>query len=300
MSMNLSFSFGYLALTNVYNHNAESNESVRPVAITISKSFKIKIFPRWYKQITLQWEVPSTWGRCLFNVYYCPSEAGPYERINASPIDGNYIKDTGNRDYLKFNQGHYILEAILLDKGSQIVRSESVTWDPPQNRKVELMSIEIQRREYVLLSKFAGIKSYIFSAKNYGERCPECWSHTAEKAVKDHCPTCFGTTFKGGYFGPVETFMQYDATPNQNVRTYFGTFEPDQIGAWTISYPEIRPDDIIVRSGNWSVYRVDALTSTELQGVPVRQITKLTQLAKSNIEHQLVTRIDDFPKEFIE
>lgn len=299
MAMNYSFSFGYLALTNVYNHNADSNESARPIATTVSENIQITVYPRWYKHVALEWTVPADWGKCVFNVYFCPSDSGPFERLNATPIDGNSITDYETQEYLKFNRGHYIVEAILLDQGSAAVKSPIVSWESHQRRWVELRSIEIQRREYFLLSKFVGIKSYVFTNKTYGERCPECWSYTAGKAVKDNCTTCFGTTFKGGYFGPTTTYMQYDPTPNQNMKVYFGSFEPDQIGAWTISFPEIRPDDIIVRSGDWSVYRVDGLTNTELQGRPVRQITKLTQLSKSNIEHQLITRIPDFPGKYL-
>jgi hypothetical protein len=165
---------------------------------------------------------------------------------------------------------------------------------------VAIRAEEIQRRENILLTRFNGVKSYVFRRKTYGERCPDCWSYTAEKIIKDHCSTCMGTGFKGGYFEPATCYINYDPSQNPVVKTYFGTFEPNQISAWTISLPEIHPEDVIIRTGNWDVYRVDALLPTELQTNTVRQIMKLTQLSRDDIENELVTRnLADFPNKYL-
>jgi hypothetical protein len=83
------------------------------------------------------------------------------------------------------------------------------------------------------------------------------------------------------------------------MKSYFTLFEPNQLGAWTVSVPEILPDDILIRYGEWDLYRVEDTAKTELQGKLVRQILQLTELAKHSIEYELLTKdIPDFPQEY--
>ena len=300
MSFNFSYSFGYLSQTDIHNHNGDYAPSAAPSNTNVSSRIQVTYYPIWYKHIAVEWKVPADWGNCVFNVYFCHAETGPFVRINPSPIEGTYLLDTTTEEFSKFNKGFYQVEAILKDQGNASIISPPSSWDTYQKDWVSIRHREIQRREYLLLSKFAGIKTYLFKRKDYGRRCPECWSHITEKVTKDNCSTCFGTSFEGGYFPPATTYMQYDATPDSNSKTYFGKFEPNQIQAWTISMPEMEPDDIVVRAGDWPIYRIDGVQSTELQGRIVRQIFKLTQLSKGDIEYSLLSKgIPEFPPEFL-
>jgi len=299
MAFTFSPTFEFLIQTGTYAHQGEYDANSNPNTTNINGNIQIKFYPIWYKQITVEWSVPTDWGNCLFNVYFCPVEEGPFIKINPPPIIGTYLRDTTTQEYSKFSRGFYIVEAILVDQGGVSIKSPTSSWDTYQRHWVTLRSLEIQRREYILLSKFVGIKTYLFRRKHYGKRCPECWHVPTEKSIKDNCTTCFGTTFEGGYFVPATTFIQYDATPNSNMKVYFGKFEPNQIKCWTIAFPEVRVDDIIIRVGDWNIYRVDAVANTELQGNTVRQIMQITQLAKADIENQLLTKIVDFPGDYL-
>ncbi len=56
------------------------------------------------------------------------------------------------------------------------------------------------------------------------------------------------------------------------------------------------PDDIIVRHGEWDLWRIDNTARTELQSKLVRQMVQLTELSKHSIEYELLTKnIPDFP-----
>ena len=300
MSFNFSYSFGFMTQTDTYPNVQGFSPGALSSNVNISGNIKVKYYPVWYKHIVVEWSVPADWGACVFNVYFAPTQEGPFVRINPATINGTYLLDSTTQEYSKFGRGFYIVEAILTEKGNVAIQSVASSWDNRQNDWVQLRSNEIQRREFLLLSRFSGIKSYLFKRKAYGQRCPECWSYETEKVTKDNCTTCFGTSFTGGYFSPAATFIQYDATPDSNSKTYFGKFEQNQIQGWTISFPEMRPDDIIFRVGDWSMYRIDGVQATEMQGKPVRQIMKLTQLSKGDIEYQLLaTGIPEFPAEFL-
>ena len=163
-----------------------------------------------------------------------------------------------------------------------------------------LRSREIQRREQLLLRKFVGVQSYLFRKLSYGKRCPLCYDHRTEQIMDDHCPNCLGTSFEGGFFAPAPMLAQYETTPNSRDKTYFGKMEANQIGAWTTSLPVINSEDVLVRVGDWAMYRIDRIMTTELQANTVRQILTLTQISKGDIEYQLVKRhLPDFPDQYL-
>lgn len=296
MSFNFSFNVDFLLQNSTRNHNAQYDQNSFLSTTNESCHIKVQLYPIWYKHIAVQWSVPADWGSCMFNVYYSPSGTDDWQRMNQSLLTGPYFLDPEEQEYSKFNKGFYIVEAVLLDKGNVSIKSDSYSYNTYQRNWVTLRSTEIQRREYLLLSKFVGIKTYLFKRKTFGERCPECWNYSTEQSFKDHCKTCLGTSFKGGYFTGAPCFVQYDQSPNSNIKSYFGVWEANKIGAWTISWPPIHPDDIILRVGDWNIYHVDQVIPTELQGNPVRQMLKLSQLDKDEIQNQLVTKnLADFP-----
>lgn len=253
-----------------------------------SNSINVNVYPEWYSHMTLSWDVPSQWGACLFNVYF--SDGGKdYLKLTANPISDPFFKDSLNTEYSRFENGTYIVEAIL-PGGATSVRSLPVFTQYKRRGKIEKIALEIQRREFLLLSKFSGVKSFVFRKRTYGQRCTRCWNETLEKVMDDHCEVCYGTSWEGGYFDPISTFIQYEINPTAKAKEYHGVVESNAISAWTISMPSIVPDDVIIRSGDFHIYKVTSLNTTELQAKPVRQLLGLTQLPKTDIENKLYNR----------
>lgn len=257
-----------------------------PLASNIETNYlPLTIYPVFYKHNVVEWSAPDFWGNCSFDIYRSETEYGPWEKLNPTPVTGNHFKDATTQDFSKFQNGFYTVECLL--PSGQRIKSAATTWQNKRTGWADLRAIEIRRRESLLLSKFTGIKTFIFRRRNFGKRCPECWNFETEQVTKDHCSTCLGTSFEGGYFNGFETLVQYDPTTNDAVLSYQGKVEQNQIPAWTIDYPEISIFDLILRVPDWKLYRVDRVFGTELQAVVVRQSMLLTELAKESIEFKL-------------
>jgi hypothetical protein len=256
---------------------------------TLNSNLVVTVYPHWYEQVSLEWSIPESWAGAKFHVYYASGGADSFTRLTPAPIDDRFFADHGNKDYRKAKEGRYVVEAIL-PFSSELVRSYPTTWEYRRRDKIEKIAIEIQRREYMLLSKFTGAKSYFLRKKTRGMRCPRCWNKTAEHIMDDHCPVCYGTSFDGGYFDPIPVYIQYDPSAANKRKAYYGSAEPNVINAWTISMPEMSSDDIIIRTMDWNVYKVTDVNCTELQTQPVKQVLTITQLARDDIENKLVDR----------
>jgi hypothetical protein len=257
----------------------------------LNDNISVSVYPQWYDSVSLSWTVPSTWGNCKFHVYFWDGGQTGYSRLTTNPITTPFFKDPTTRDYSKFRNSYYVVEALL--PSGQRVKSALTSWHYRRRDRVEKIAAEIQRREYILLRKLNGVKSFLFKRKTYGLRCHRCWNATQEKVMDDNCSVCLGTSFEGGYFDPLPLFVNYDPTPNEIIKGFVGRIESNMISGWTISVPEISADDVIIRSGDWNVYSVSKVQTTELQTNAVRQMMALSQLSKKDIENLLSDRVQD-------
>ena len=255
----------------------------------LNSNIEVTLFPDWYKQISLEWKVPSSWAGAKFHVYFWPGGNEAYTRLTTTPTDNQFFSDKTTREYSKAQQGFYVVEALL--PSGQKVKSIPESWEYKRRDRVEKIANESQRREYMLLSKFVGAKSFLFRKKTYGLRCHRCWNRELEKVMDDHCEVCYGTSFEGGYYDPIPIFVQYDPISTGKQKTYIGNIEPSTVGGWTISMPVIASDDVIIRSQTWSTFKVINVGGTELQTTVVRQMLSLSHLSKGDVENLLAKKI---------
>lgn len=265
---------------------------------SVSNDITITVYPYWYKQITLEWNIPAEWGAVSFLVYKSEIENGQYTQLTPTYLDSStkFYKDTSTQDVSKFNRSWYIVEAALPD--GRRVQSQPTTWGGRRLPFVEIRAQEIQRREWLLLNRFTGVQSYILRRKTYGKRCSNCWNYDLQKVVKDKCPVCMGTSFEGGYFQAIRTLLQYDTNPNDIEMTYFGKWESNELMAWTIAFPEMRARDLIYRLPDAALFKISDWANTELQTVTIRQMLKLTQLDKDSPEYNAVLQNNLIPSQY--
>ena len=259
----------------------------------------VKTFPVWFRNVTLEWTPLDYWWDKdpRYNIYRSPTEEGNYVKLNTTPIRETFFIDKNPWNSSKFQKYFYVIE-IFLNNGEGPFRTPPVTTIKKGKRFQDLRAIEIQRRHWILLTKFTGMRTSVLRRKRHGPRCPECWDPVSNKVVKNYCTRCFNVGFDGGYYIGVPTFVQYDARIENKQYTYFGEFEANQIGAWTIAYPDINPHDLLIRHDDYKVYRVEQIQNTELLGRPVRQIMRITELAKEGVEYELIQReeVSDIPE----
>ena len=257
----------------------------------------VRIYPEWFKEITLSWKTPDSWeGKFVtFNVYRSEVEGSGYLKLNAVPLQTPYFVDKSTRESSKHSKEFYIVEALVYASQNDTAQPEVWKTRPafvgdklPRWHHIRLK--EINRREWLLLRKFAGNECLILRAKHYGPRCPECYDELAEKLTKPHCHTCFGTGYDGGYYPGIRSYMQFDSSTDSAVYTYFGKLEANEIGAWTIQYPDVESFDIVIRIRDFKVFRVKQSANTEILNKICRQIMRLEEQSPEDVLYKLINR----------
>lgn len=270
-------SFSVPSSKDIVEGNLERTRTTDQIVLTV--------FPSWYEHCDVSWTFPDTWENPVFNVFKSGSEEGPFVKLNPTPVHEDFFQDIHFESTSKFNNEFYVVEAIL--ESGEKFQSLPESWDSKRHRWVELRALEIQRRSWLLLRKFVGVESWIFKRRVHGPRCPRCWDERSHKSLEDHCPVCYGTSFEGGYWKPLRTFLQYDPSSNNTDFQDYGKMEVNSLSAWTISLNELSPLDLVWKKDENKMFRIFQTQRTELQTAPVRQILGLVELDKEMIEYKL-------------
>lgn len=258
----------------------------------VSEEIRVTIYPVWYKSMTLSWTIPDSWvpRNPRYNVYRARTEGGEFTKVSpeALPLTDQFFVDEDSfLESSKVSEYQYFVE-VVMDDGISLSPIASAT--PRMGDWQRIRKNEINRREMILLRKFTGVDSILLRRKASGLRCPVCWDEASRTCVKNNCPNCFGVSFLGGYHKGLRLLVQYDTNVENKVFSFFGKMETNQIGGWTISFPDIEPTDLLIRLSDNTIYRVDQIQNTKLQGEVVRQILQMTQLAKQGAEYKLIER----------
>lgn len=250
----------------------------------------IRIYPEWFKEVTLSWTVPPAWNSMSprFNIYRSEVEGSGYMKLNAVPVQTPYFVDATTKESSKSSKEYYIVESILSDGTIWKTRASSVGDGIPRFQYIRLK--EINRREWILLRRYTGNECLILRGIHYGARCPNCWDTLTEKMTKPRCVVCYGTGYDGGYYPGIRTYVQFDASSDSSVYTYFGKMEQNEIGAWTIQYPAVETFDLVIRIRDFKVFRVSQVSDTEILNKTCRQIMRLEEQSTDSVVYKLLNR----------
>lgn len=252
----------------------------------------VTIIPDWNTSVYLEWVPPQELAAgAKYVIYYSESELGPFTSLNEQPTsDTSYFTTWQVQDSKVYEQ--YFTIELITDDG-RYYRSYPKYPGVAMSKWHMLRHRDIIRREAILLDRFTGVETVVFNRKRRGLRCTECWDPLHEKVTKEHCDTCYGVSYEGGYDTGMRTKLQYSSIDPQSTFSYQGKEENIMLSAWGLPFPLLHPGSIILRVGDRRVFRVEAHQgSTEMLTNVQRQNVVLKELSRDSIENKLFNRED--------
>ena len=241
-------------------------------------------------RVDLFWEIEDFDGNILqydFYVLRSESPAGPFEILVGPFQDRYYFRDakpTGNLH--KHRNLYYKLR--IVEKPTSKVKEFGPT---AQLAEMDLIALEIQRQEDMLFREHIGRMCWVFPVKTFGARCL-CFDRNLGRRTRSNCPTCYDVGFLGGYLSPIECFIQFDPNAKETQLTSHREEQPEMCVGRLISFPPLKPKDIVVEAENirWRVVRVP---STQRLRAIVHQEPQFKRIEPGDIEYKLPINISD-------
>lgn len=248
---------------------------------------KVASFAREYLDVS--WEIKPTnedIQAYQFFVERSEAETGPFETIAGPLIDRYFLRDNTVLTISTTRVYSYRIRVVHVPTGRETTTGPFDRYGEP-----DLIALEIIRREQLLWQEFAGTKFWVFPVRTFGQRCPQCYDPVLQKRISDACPTCFNTTFSGGYHYPAEFWGQID-NPEDAEQVSIEDHRQQRYSVMRCGpSPDIKPLDLIVTFNN-DRFRVISRSGTTKLGVTVRQEIRLAEIQKGQIEDRVPLNID--------
>jgi hypothetical protein len=238
---------------------------------------------------TIQWDIVINLSAVLgYNVYRgLTVNFADASRVNVAPLTITQFQDVLPQGQVIRQQYYYFVTAFNADGES--LPSDPAAYDPftsfsaPTWNQQAYILKEFIRRKFIIMGR-TGEQVKYFIRKVAGSRC-SCWDPIRNSVTDPNCTLCFGTTYQGGYVR-IDTTMRVLGSQEQRSRKELGIEITNQPAGWTIVYPIMAPQDILVRKNNLR-YRITTVTPTINSGVLTEQGFTMKELEPRTIEFLL-------------
>lgn len=161
----------------------------------------------------------------------------------------------------------------------------------PGDFQPDYIALEIVRLNNLLLHRYTGRVLAYCPIRTQGSRCPVCYDKKKDRGDSSQCSECFGSTFQGGYYDPINVLIDINPSPSVIQVANFGKLEDNQTACFMANYPLAKPNDMIVEPTNrrWRVVQVNTVTKNRYI---VQQFLQLQEIDRSDAEYLFEVDLD--------
>ena len=156
------------------------------------------------------------------------------------------------------------------------------------SEKLDYIWKEAIRRNRWILQQ-GGERVKLFLRRVTGTVCNCSWDErllTYTKQPVNHCVSCFGTGFLGGYEGPIDLIVGPDDAERRVAQTVNGRRLEHTYEVWTSPSPMLSQRDFIVKQ-NGERYSIGPVRRTGVRGVTLQQAFQIGYLDSHDIRYQV-------------
>lgn len=243
------------------------------------------VMPKFPSSILVQWELnnQSIPDNYFFDIYVAKHPELEYDKVNSLPIVNSFFYEFPIE--LLFKE-EYVWCKVELTIGNQRVFSKPQSFFNDVPRQEFLIIQEIIRKKELLRRKKVGIKCHIRKRRVFGQECTRCIEKGTGISTDSRCPICYGTRIVGGFFGPIENWVEIVENPRNIVPTEIGTLN-DVVATGNLTYPIVQKGDIIVEKVRNKRWYVNGIQRELLRSFPIDQKIELRQIAPKDIEYSI-------------
>lgn len=176
-----------------------------------------------------------------FLVEISESEEGPWSKLFIDPIYAFGFVDSITQRGMIDQRLFYRVTAIN-SKGEEFYSESKCVIEEDNN----YITDAITKWQQMVLRRYNGQEFLHYARKKFGPRCKECYLETERKTFKSKCPSCFGTTYEGGYFAPVKIQLNKDPQMKAIDKDAMGVNEAKAATFVTSNQVIFEADDLLV------------------------------------------------------
>jgi len=238
-------------------------------------------------QARVKWVVRDGFVEGTFNIFKSPDGLNNWKQIGS--VSGRHV-DFVDHDLItrgRLDEAYYL---VKLNWRNQQFASNVISTFGRLSRSEFAAVRLIMKREWETLRRFT--KAKFFKLRSDGQHCPRCTDpDTGQQIGIALCPICYGTSFEGGFYDPIDTFIQVGTISpkvQEDSREGVGSSDPVTVKARGTAYPIMEKNDMFVVPDTDKRYLIDVIEYGYYNGkVPVYAEIQLQMLARNDIRYQV-------------
>lgn len=263
-------------------------------------------------RVFIQWDVQSDEsGPFLVDVFRAGGPAGPWEAVAEGLREAyNFVDDrfdlppsppsnaNGREPVTLFSLSRDVFYTVTVTPPSgtsAAFSSRPVSVEPGLDKRTRLLKRKLLRDLSVGFRRLNGVPLSLLKRRRWGPRCPACWDPTLREATREHCPTCFGTGFEGGYWAPIRVRGRREAATVQTQLSAHGETDVEFADFILLDFPRLEYKDVVIDLRSGDRYEVQRMTPTELKGVTVHQKLTASLLGRNSVEYEVPVDLVESP-----
>jgi len=140
----------------------------------------------------------------------------------------------------------------------------------------------LMRNMYLMLKHLNGIEFALLKRRHFGTRCT-CYEPISRTVLRSRCPVCYGTSWVGGYFNPVQILGRIVHGATSEIQSDLSPQGKDDISSAQIQvmdFPKVDEGDVLVAKHLNRRFLVQRRFNTSLKTVIVHQTLTTSELAR--------------------
>lgn len=251
------------------------NSLVAPFGVTVRNAYDAEtMILSWNPVIDLSDPVIG------YNVYRSESADGGFEKINENLIHVTDYTDATAKQ--KLRTAYWYKVTAVHDGGFESPPSDPVTYRPTSLGRLGPVMKEIVRRHKFILDN-DGEYVHLLVRKTIGKRCASFDPRRQQAANHGQCPTCYGTSFEGGYILVPNVLMRIARSQSNISWDIAGRDIQHTPRGWCLDSPMVHSNDIIVDFYNRRFEVSGIAAYTPVAASVSRQEFSLIELEPSHI-----------------
>lgn len=223
------------------------------------------------------------------DIYQQPLPPEPSTTTNNMQTISRAVDGLDNQWYLDFSPELLNLSKPLVyrvrcrNKATQEeFRSDTVNFTGAD----DLIAIYIIDEINFELSDATGTPCLTYNRKRTGVPC-KCFDPVQKKRSVSGCLSCYDTNWVGGFYDPVDSFIDFTPNPKTVAITQWGEVQENETRALLTNFPNIYPGDVIREILGNRMWRVVKVPISEKRRTLVLQLPVLTEIKPGDVEYKI-------------
>lgn len=202
-------------------------------------------------------------------------------RLSYTYLNNQVLSELGQRIYYK-------VTTVAIDPSDPNKRIETPLNEVEFRSTFDMEEIDYIWREGIRRNRWlleqSGERVKVFTRLHMGERCPN-YEESHGQSHQD-CELCYGTTYLGGYYGPIDIIIAPPEAEKSIELMDMGLHIRYDFETWTGPFPLLNERDVVVRQNN-ERYVVGPVNPQGSRGAIYQQHFTITYVDEKDIRYKI-------------